>query len=483
MKLQSYILLTLLCIFIGQLYAQNIKVSSFKLLEGDITANTEGSMYTDQNGYKAALIKVVTLENGYSFDTGSLGIVKIISKPGEIWVYVPRSVRKITISHSKFGILRNYQFPIQIEGARTYEMVLSNAHQNAINSLNSIKDYSQMSVSELERQVEMKDTSAMIQLASYYSTGIHGVDKDPYYSYSLYKKAADAGSAKAICLLGECYRLGKGVLADKAKAVSYYNKSIEMGYSDGYYYIAECYLKGDGVNQDSQKAIDLLSTGTDKGSVKCMVELSLCYSESNYPYSTITSNYDKSFQLSSKAAKNDDALGLLSLSLCYLNGYGVPKDTTKYIQLLQKSAEEGNLTAMYMYGNLFLNGKIIDKDYQAALSWERRAAESGDNRAMFIYGALLTSGDRYGLPVNKEEGKKWTVKAAENGNPIPQEIFATTYFQFKQYDKALYWAKLCGENPNYKNQSVYKILYECYEKGLGTNIDLEKANYWKSKIR
>ncbi len=122
MKRFSTFVLTLLSVF--TVYAQTISVSSFKLLETDLTANTVGTMETDQNGETAALIKVVTTQTGFAFDGGVLGIVKTKQTPGEIWVYIPRGSKKISIKHPQLGVLRDYYFPIAIEAARTYEMVL-----------------------------------------------------------------------------------------------------------------------------------------------------------------------------------------------------------------------------------------------------------------------------------------------------------------------------------------------------------------------
>lgn len=104
--------------------AQSISVSSFRLLENDLDANTAGTMERDQNGEVTALIKVVTTQTGFSFDGGALGVVKTMQKPGEIWVYVPRGLRKITISHPQLGVLRDYYLPMTVSSARTYEMIL-----------------------------------------------------------------------------------------------------------------------------------------------------------------------------------------------------------------------------------------------------------------------------------------------------------------------------------------------------------------------
>ncbi|MBO4800394.1 MAG: PEGA domain-containing protein [Bacteroidaceae bacterium] len=106
------------------LTAQEMSVVSFRLLETDLTANTRGTSEMDQNGETAALIKIVTLERGFNFDGGSLGIVGTKEKPGELWLYVPRYAQRLTISHPNFGVLRNYSYPVTVEGGRTYEMLI-----------------------------------------------------------------------------------------------------------------------------------------------------------------------------------------------------------------------------------------------------------------------------------------------------------------------------------------------------------------------
>lgn len=123
MNKRFYFLLFITVSSILYSYAQ-IGVESFRLLETDLTAITNDTQETDQNGEVAALIKVVTTQKDFTFDGGMLGIVRTIVKPGEYWVYVPRKLQKITISHPDLGILRDYFFPIPIDGGRTYELKL-----------------------------------------------------------------------------------------------------------------------------------------------------------------------------------------------------------------------------------------------------------------------------------------------------------------------------------------------------------------------
>ena len=122
----SFLLISLCAI----IRAQSLSVESFRLLENDLTANTNGTMEYDQNGNVAALIRVVTSETGFSFDAGMLGVVKTTQKTGEIWVYVPFGLQRITIAHQELGVIRNYYFPVPIERARTYELRLKDNRIN-----------------------------------------------------------------------------------------------------------------------------------------------------------------------------------------------------------------------------------------------------------------------------------------------------------------------------------------------------------------
>lgn len=149
------------CVFIIELLisisgiAQTISVASFKLLDSDLTANTSGTMEQDQNGETAALIKVVTSQTGFSFDGGSMGIVKTKQTAGEIWVYVPRGSKRITIKHPQLGVLRDYYYPVSIEAARTYEMVLTTGEVQTIVNQTANSQYLVLKVTPSDAVVEL----------------------------------------------------------------------------------------------------------------------------------------------------------------------------------------------------------------------------------------------------------------------------------------------------------------------------------------
>ena len=118
-------ILFLFLVITGHLSAQrNINVLSFNKLENDLDARVNEPL-KDQNGDICAIIKVVTTQTGFSFDCGQIGVVKTVNKSSEIWVYVPYGAKRITITHPQLGMLRDYLFPMPIEKATVYELVLT----------------------------------------------------------------------------------------------------------------------------------------------------------------------------------------------------------------------------------------------------------------------------------------------------------------------------------------------------------------------
>ena len=120
-RIVSILLLTVAVVTAG---AQNMKVLQFRLLENDLTATIQGTRKLDMNGETAALIKIQTPERGFSFDGGMQGIVASEEHAGEIWLYVPRRAQKLIVQHPDYGVLRDYYYPINIEGGKTYEMLI-----------------------------------------------------------------------------------------------------------------------------------------------------------------------------------------------------------------------------------------------------------------------------------------------------------------------------------------------------------------------
>ena len=152
--------------------AQNISVALFEPLENDLTANTTGTMERDQNGEPAALIKVVTTQQGFVFDGGMTGIVKVKQEVGEVWVYVPHGIKRVTVKHPQLGVLRDYYFPIAVEKAKTYEMVLSTGRVETIVTHSVNKQFVVFNVKPTNAVVELDDEMLTVDSEGYATKGV-----------------------------------------------------------------------------------------------------------------------------------------------------------------------------------------------------------------------------------------------------------------------------------------------------------------------
>lgn len=101
--------------------AVKFKVTGFRVLSNDVSAFI--TPVRDLNNEACALLKVVARQD-FAFSS-PLGIVKRKDEVGEIWLYLPKGTRQVTIKHPRWGVLRNYRLPLALESHVAYEMTIS----------------------------------------------------------------------------------------------------------------------------------------------------------------------------------------------------------------------------------------------------------------------------------------------------------------------------------------------------------------------
>ena len=95
-------------------------VESFRQLPTDVSAFIDA--VRDLNDEACALLKVVAPAD-FAFSS-PLGIVERRDKVGEIWLFMPKGTKSITLKHPQWGALRDYAFGTKLESRMTYEMRL-----------------------------------------------------------------------------------------------------------------------------------------------------------------------------------------------------------------------------------------------------------------------------------------------------------------------------------------------------------------------
>lgn len=129
---------------------EEIAVVGFRKLPNDITARVTNPK-RDQNNELCALIRVVAKDKNVYFEPDALGITARTDQPGEIWLYVPRGARRLSIMHEKYGVVRNYVYPEAIDKATVYELLLYVPEERKAGE-------------EIVRIVERKATAQMFQM-------------------------------------------------------------------------------------------------------------------------------------------------------------------------------------------------------------------------------------------------------------------------------------------------------------------------------
>lgn len=93
-------------------------VESFRPLPNDVSAFVDA--VRDLNGEACALVKVVAPPD-FAFSS-PLGIVKRTDGVGEIWLYLPKGTKQLTLKHPQWGVLRDYPLGQKLESRMTYEL-------------------------------------------------------------------------------------------------------------------------------------------------------------------------------------------------------------------------------------------------------------------------------------------------------------------------------------------------------------------------
>ena len=120
------ILLSFFMLFaiMSTVFAQKLKVESFKLASNDITAQSHPRK--DLNNLNCALVKVGIALDGVKFDGSIMG--EPIQKLGEYWVYMPKGVAMLQVLHKNYTplMVNFYDYDVgKVESEMTYILTLS----------------------------------------------------------------------------------------------------------------------------------------------------------------------------------------------------------------------------------------------------------------------------------------------------------------------------------------------------------------------
>ncbi|MCD7741524.1 MAG: relaxase MobL [Ruminococcus sp.] len=209
-----------------------------------------------------------------------------------------------------------------------------------------------------------------------------------------------------------------------------------------------------GENEDYKKSEALLLRESERGNVLADYTLGQMYSADKYG----VRDDDKSFAHYAKALSGFLALEPLNdkmkpyiqyrIGKMYCYGLGTQKDEKEAFDWFQKSAKAGNKFAQFSLANMYYYGSGVDKNLSEAFNWYSKAAKQDQPYADFALGKMYQNGEF----VEQSDAKAY-------------ECYAKALSGFLQLE---------GQATQPDGDLLYKI--GCmYNKGLGTELDTEKA--------
>ena len=192
-----------------------------------------------------------------------------------------------------------------------------------------------------------------------------------------FKRAATAGNAEAMYVLGLLCQNGQGVTQNYEQARQWYEKAAAVGYGAAMLNLGVLYQNGQGVAQDYEQARQWYEKAAAAGDGTAMCNLGVLYENGQ----GVTQDYEQARQWYEKAIAAGEGIPMNNLGRLYYDGHGVVQDYEQARQWWEKAAAAGNGAAMYNLGLLYYDGRGVAQDYEQARQWWEKAAAAGDASA------------------------------------------------------------------------------------------------------
>lgn len=352
-------------------------------------------------------------------------------------------------------------------------------------------------------EVDAHVRECMFNVANAYFNG-DGVEKNLESAYDWYEKAANEGHPSAAFNIAYSYYSGNGREQDFEKAFKYISVPAREGMPQALYMLGTLLLAGRGCEQDVKAAVKMFKFAAEEG-----------FEPANATLEQLRQAHGDSFiddddEDSSEDDEDDDEeidgvklsefeklfKGVQRVSLeefaemPFVNIHNADivmnEEDKKYDESLDNldfenmskedidmEALKDNRFAMYISGK----SALASGDEEFAFKLFSRSAALGFAFAQYELGMCYIKG--IGTRPDGMTGFGWIVKAAKQNHPQALKVMLEYYMGVGNADKVLEISHiLCDE---FDDLTTCENLGYYYYKGIGTDIDIEKAKYYLNK--
>ena len=254
-------------------------------------------------------------------------------------------------------------------------------------------------------------------------------------------------------LFDEAEPLAETETDESAAAIKYYIK-----WNDQYKKACKLIYGKDAKLNDFKKAEQLLLSESQRGNVLAVYDLGKLYStdklgEKNEEMSI--AKYTQALQGFLQIEPNSKKLNpyvqyRIGKMFCY--GLGTEQDYEKAFEWFERSAKQKNKFAQFSLANLYYYGSGVEKDLSQAFLWYQRSSSRGQPYASYAVAQMYSKGEY----------------VSENEDTA------------QRYYKDALSGSLKLESKDQADDNLYYKLGSMFKKGLGTDIDMDRAiDYFK----
>ena len=180
---------------------------------------------------------------------------------------------------------------------------------------------------------------------------------------------------------------------------------------------------------------------------------------------------------------NFDSTAQRLKALAYRAYYGIgePVNLARALDLYRQAAERADGEAEFIYGGMLFQGQGGDVDKRNGFKWLLKAAEHGKTspESLAIIGSMYLRGSM--VPQNFVEAKKWLNQGADQGSMAARTDLAYLYYNGlggeRDYEKALKLYEQAALQGDVLAQANVGLMYAT---GTGTGMDRAKGYAWYS---
>ncbi len=224
-----------------------------------------------------------------------------------------------------------------------------------------------------------------------------------------WQRAAAAGYAPAMVLVGDCCDFGIGTPESNDLAIIWFRKAADLGEAGGMFSIGRLHNHGRGIPEDHESALYWYREAYSRSLAVSICSIGILYESGMIPL-----DYSQAMKCYLEAADAECACAMTRIGDLYSAGLGVFMDDEEAMAWWRTAAVEGNTDAMCCIGEEYMNGHSVPEDYAEAMWWYRKAADAGNAAAMFNIGWIYHKG--LGVTESLDTAVSWYERAVAIGD-------------------------------------------------------------------